>query len=246
MIDATLDMCASPCLPMTTTTVAMLSRFQRDRKSGLSYRNGCIKDMHHYVTKALLACIETRDQHSCSTCSFFDKSKATAHAAEISCQFVSMELVPEYWKRLQFAHIAFFPDVTCQTCDRSTCLRCGAFSHPGMTCREILQFTLSINESSDEVDTIRWKFENSRCCPSCSIMIHRDEGCNKVDCSLCGYRFCWACLSAWSEKCGFYQCGYQQDQPAAGDVALEAKTELGVPDVLTIERRYSTSTTTTN
>jgi hypothetical protein len=112
MIDATLDMCASPCLPMTTTTVAMLSRFQRDRKSGLSYRNGCIKDMHHYVTKALLACIETRDQHSCSTCSFFDKSKATAHAAEISCQFVSMELVPEYWKRLQFAHIAFFPDVT--------------------------------------------------------------------------------------------------------------------------------------
>ncbi|CAO3667730.1 unnamed protein product [Umbelopsis vinacea] len=177
---------------------------------------------------------------------FAVKVRATQLAEEISLLFVSMEIIPDYWKSLQFAHIAYFPDVACQTCDRSTCLRCGAFSHPGMTCRENLQFSLQINDASDENDTIRWKFENSRCCPSCSIMIHRDEGCNKVDCSLCGYRFCWACLSAWSEKCGFYQCGYQQDQQATGDVALEAKTELGVPDVLTIERRYSTSTTATN
>ncbi|KAI9284228.1 hypothetical protein BC943DRAFT_326630 [Umbelopsis sp. AD052] len=245
MIDRTLDLCASPCLTVTTTTVAMLSRFQRDRKSGQSYRNGCVKEMHHYVISGLLACIETRDQHSCSTCGYFDKQQAHQLAANISRQFVSMEIVPEYWKSLQFAHIAYFPDVTCTTCDRATCLRCGAFSHPGMTCRENLQFNLSISETSDELDTIKWKFENSRCCPSCSIMIHRDEGCNKVDCSLCGYRFCWACLSAWSEKCGFYQCGYQQDQPAS-DVAQEAKAELGVPDVLTIERRYSTSTTSSN
>lgn len=46
------------------------------------------------------------------------------------------------------------------TCDRATCLRCGAFSHPGMTCRENLQFNLSISETSDELDTIKWKFEN--------------------------------------------------------------------------------------
>lgn len=48
----------------------------------------------------------------------------------------------------------------------------------------------------------------SRPCPNCSVMINRDEGCNKVDCLLCGYRFCWRCGSGWSAKtCGFYQCG---------------------------------------
>lgn len=29
-----------------------------------------------------------------------------------------------------------------------------------MTCRENLQFSLQINDASDENDTIRWKFEN--------------------------------------------------------------------------------------
>ncbi|KAM3579192.1 hypothetical protein VKS41_008412 [Umbelopsis sp. WA50703] len=242
-IDTALDMCASPCLPPTTTTVAMLARFQCDRKNGYSYRNGCIKEMHHYVTSAVLACIESRGQHSCSTCQKLDVSAARCIAADISLQFVSMEISPESWKSLQFAHIALFPDVECPTCNRSACLRCGEFSHPDVSCRDNLQRELKNKESSEELESIRWKFENSRSCPSCSIMIHRDEGCNKVDCSLCGYRFCWACLSAWSEKCGFYQCGYQPDEPAAavtaGDVALEAKAELGVPDVLTIERRYS-------
>lgn len=112
MIDRALDLCASPCLPVTTTTVAMLSRFQRDRKNGQSYRNGCVREMHHYVTSGLLACIETRDQHSCSTCAYFDKQQARQLAADISRQFVAMEIVPEYWKSLQFAHIAYFPDVT--------------------------------------------------------------------------------------------------------------------------------------
>ncbi|KAJ2958049.1 hypothetical protein NQZ79_g6322 [Umbelopsis isabellina] len=229
-IDIALDMCASPCLPPTTSTVAI------------------VKEMHHYVTSAVLACIESRAQHSCSTCQPLDVASAKYIAADISLQFVSMEISPESWKSLQFAHIALFPDVECSTCSHSTCLRCGEFSHPDTSCHDNLQRELKNKESSEELESIRWKFENSRSCPSCSIMIHRDEGCNKVDCSLCGYRFCWACLSAWSEKCGFYQCGYQPDDElaaavAAGDVALEAKAELGVPDVLTIERRYSLTST---
>lgn len=51
----------------------------------------------------------------------------------------------------------------------------------------------------DMKTTVQWKLQHSRQCPNCSIMINRDEGCNKVDCSYCGFCFCWACRSPWSE-----------------------------------------------
>jgi uncharacterized ferredoxin-like protein len=54
-------------------------------------------------------------------------------------------------------------------------------------------------KEDDFVQTLKWKIENSRNCPSCCIMINRDEGCNKVDCTLCGFSFCWECKSSWSE-----------------------------------------------
>jgi hypothetical protein len=46
---------------------------------------------------------------------------------------------------------------------------------------------------------LEYSFFPSRRCPNCSIMINRDEGCNKVDCSLCGFSFCWGCGSSWSD-----------------------------------------------
>jgi hypothetical protein len=82
----------------------------------------------------------------------------------------------------------------------------------------IMQNEQQIND--DFVQTLKWKLENrcenfkkgeiicllttalfvySRNCPSCSIMINRDDGCNKVDCTLCGFSFCWECKSTWSD-----------------------------------------------
>ncbi|KAF8926157.1 E3 ubiquitin-protein ligase arih2 [Dissophora ornata] len=60
-----------------------------------------------------------------------------------------------------------------------------------------------------DANTIQWKLANTNPCPNCCILIHRDDGCNKVDCMLCGYRFCWICREAWGAACGFFKCGRQ-------------------------------------
>jgi hypothetical protein len=85
-------------------------------------------------------------------------------------------------------------------CQLEICLQCGESSHPDIHCIQNLEHKVSSNaEPPDTIETLQWKLKNSRPCPSCSIMINRDEGCNKVDCSLCGHAFCWSCRSSWSE-----------------------------------------------
>ncbi|ORZ11990.1 hypothetical protein BCR42DRAFT_332371 [Absidia repens] len=129
----------------------------------------------------------------------------------ISRHILLLDMKSETWKRLQFSHISFFPNVECTNtlCRASFCLQCGYDAHQGRTCEENMQQMIQGKKSNDK-DPIRWKLEHS-----CSILISREEGCNKVDCSLCGYCFCWACRSSWSD------------------------TELGVPDMTFIESRIS-------
>lgn len=155
----------------------------------------------------------------------------------ISRHILLLDMKSETWKRLQFSHISFFPNVECTNtlCRASFCLQCGYDAHQGRTCEVNMQQMIQETKSSDK-DPIRWKLEHSKQCPSCSILISREEGCNKVDCSLCGYCFCWACRSSWSEKCGFYRCaitGLTEKQ----DKTSEIKTELGVPDMTFIQSR---------
>ncbi|KAG0013352.1 hypothetical protein BGZ82_002156 [Podila clonocystis] len=82
------------------------------------------------------------------------------------------------------------------------------------------------NRSDQETTTLQWKLQNTNPCPNCCILIHRDDGCNKVDCMLCGYRFCWVCREAWGVDCGFYKCGRQAEDSSL-DLSLEKKKEEG-------------------
>jgi len=112
--------------------------------------------------------------------------------------------------------------------------------------------------TSDDIANMKWKLENSKACPRCCILINRDDGCNKVDCTMCGLRFCWICRSPWSEKCGFYRCQTEAVVPGVNDVskpvnataatvprmtaqAASDAPELGVPDVTRIEARLSST-----
>ncbi|KAI1314714.1 Ankyrin repeat and IBR domain-containing protein 1 [Mortierella claussenii] len=91
-----------------------------------------------------------------------------------------------------------------------------------------------------DANTIQWKLLNTSPCPNCCILIHRDDGCNKVDCMLCGHRFCWICRQAWGVGCGFFRCGRQPlslgsvDSTSGQDVGLGLRTATGENQVLSL------------
>ncbi|ORX49478.1 hypothetical protein DM01DRAFT_1325654 [Hesseltinella vesiculosa] len=185
------------------------------------WRNSTLHSLHKRTMVTLMDFVD-HDLHDPSQIS---------KVYSISRQILLLDMKSETWKRLQFSHISFFPNVECpnSACCTPFCLQCGYEKHLGRTCEANMQQRMTLTGSTD-MDPIKWKLEHSKRCPSCSILITRDEGCNKVDCSFCGHAFCWLCCSSWSEKCGFYKCatlGLTQ-QP---DKTSEAKAELGVPDM---------------
>ncbi|CAO3612181.1 unnamed protein product [Cunninghamella blakesleeana] len=150
----------------------------------------------------------------------------------ISHEFTLVSTISDTWKQIQFLHISYFPNMICQDCNTNLCLKCGFNSHENATCEENMKNIItSPNETDDTKKTVRWQLMNSQRCPNCSIMINRDEGCNKVDCLLCGFCFCWGCKSPWSDKCGFYQCSLaNQTNEAIITTANNGMAEMGVPD----------------
>ena len=68
--------------------------------------------------------------------------------------------------------------VTCPTCSRQLCVKCGKFSHLGRPCLS--------NEL--EYDWLQIKQ-----CPTCFTPIQRIDGCNEMHCTRCDNFFCFRC-----------------------------------------------------
>ncbi|KAI8084554.1 uncharacterized protein BX664DRAFT_283184 [Halteromyces radiatus] len=221
---------------------------QTCQKKGSTFRIGRVQDLYQKMIPSLARLVQ-------------QQQASYQYASLISKQLVAMEVIPEAWKQTQFWHVAHFPLETCDQCGLHLCLQCGEKAHVGMTCMNWMIKSLQDQPSSDQTASLQWKIKNTyvmthfifdctylliiirRPCPNCSVMINRDEGCNRVDCLLCGHRFCWRCLSSWtSQTCGFYQCGQEEEnQNEEKTHAQNGKAELGVPNMTLIDskRRHS-------
>jgi hypothetical protein len=103
---------------------------------------------------------------------------------------------------------------TCSTCLTSTCTKCGAVNHEGLTCDQHKSAILG-DDAFEE-----WKKKNgAKDCPKCGSTIQKSEGCNHIECKACGAHICWVCMRVFSmssetyghmraEHGSFYDAGY--------------------------------------
>ncbi|KAH9285724.1 E3 ubiquitin-protein ligase RNF14 [Echinococcus granulosus] len=116
----------------------------------------------------------------------------------------------------------------CSKCELCFCPKCRRTYHGEGNCTSILPFgditleeVAEIFEGTDEElkqtligrfgenslrnllsehYTLKYKAEKTQRCPRCQAYVQRMEGCNAMQCSLCGEVFCWLCLKRLDAK----------------------------------------------
>ncbi|KAI8927088.1 hypothetical protein BC831DRAFT_453885 [Entophlyctis helioformis] len=215
-----------------------LAKYQADVSSHMKGGKTGVAEIYTYIMRDVRDSLEHRPQ---SMTRNIDEMMASL--SHISQLFLSLEHRPGKWKELQFQHVNMFPQAVCLTCHSSVCFSCGATPyHTGQSCTESIQQTISLGGSSDAIASLRWKLMNGKRCPNCSILINREEGCNKVDCLFCGHKFCWQCLGKFDNGgCGFYRCqlgGVTDDTATGHSKGSDDSPELGVPNMMDIQAKW--------
>lgn len=143
---------------------------------------------------------------------------------------VSLETDLANWYKLVFALLKDYYRVKCEKCGCQFCFRCGLTGwHSGMTCsvnmKKIIDEKMQIGEKDEKLGNLKWVYEHGKQCPRCYTVITRDEGCNKVDCTICSFKFCWICCNEWSDKCGYFRCKTNSNT-ASPQSGLETKDKI--------------------
>ncbi|PIA38598.1 hypothetical protein AQUCO_02700071v1 [Aquilegia coerulea] len=80
-------------------------------------------------------------------------------------------------------------DVTCM-CTHSFCWKCMEEAHSPVDCDIAANW-------SDETKSLNWILDNCKPCPKCKEQIQPDTNLTFRMTCICGFEFCWSCLSPW-------------------------------------------------
>jgi ariadne-2 len=81
--------------------------------------------------------------------------------------------------------------VTCDFCNTSFCVQCSFDYHAPSSCEIMVKWRKKCGDDSETANYIR---AHTKDCPKCSACIEKNGGCNHMQCSRCGFHFCWMCF----------------------------------------------------
>ena len=92
----------------------------------------------------------------------------------------------------------------CDQCSKVLCVNCSIKSDQPVDFHE---FSCSVIENDSlQKKILLESLENTALCPTCNIVIQKNEGCAHVHCTFCNTHFCWKCSKSFPQN-KIYQHG---------------------------------------